>query len=530
MELLATVLKHGFEPSAINPPAADEWPSPCSPNWISEASTPDPFFVDYFSLILGYEPGFAGVTELQELILTDRAHPKLDLGLPNQKELLSTVNFLGQSSLHLAVGNIRTVTKLLELGHGLDVTDRWGTTPLMYAAAMGYEDVAVLLLQRKADPVLRDNREERTFLDYAIVRGNWSFIHKVLSTIQDLYNDEAYQAFVHLVVLQAMGSRVLDITENIRRHHIPRVIRLCDNVNFTFSDSSRGVTKNNLMNYAETVEEREALVSRGFNLFSQPNSDGRLAIHEARDPSWISFCVEHGTAIDHVDAKGQTLLLILLSRLASFSLGKADTLRQIRRCLHLGADPQHSDDCMCPCSPGGCSSSAFFANGFDDSIFWSVRRCSDVFWVFEWQSILRDFHGEGIVKEFLLSFIRRIKFDELGMTHVCCHRGSGIPPECMSFIHETHPKIADEDIGDILEEEDEFIDLLDQTMRDLALKSVDDLQSYLLEILKDKYDQHLQKREAERTKILSQTGEKPEEHHNVSDRARASIGIAETNF
>ncbi|KAL1848355.1 hypothetical protein Daus18300_013637 [Diaporthe australafricana] len=120
MELLATILKHGFEPSAINPPAADMWPSPCSPDWRSEPDTPDPFFVDYFALILGYEPGFAGVTALQELILTDKAHPKLDLGLPNQAELFSTVNFLGQSSLHLAVGNIRIVRKLVELGHDLN--------------------------------------------------------------------------------------------------------------------------------------------------------------------------------------------------------------------------------------------------------------------------------------------------------------------------------------------------------------------------------------------------------------------------
>ncbi|KAL1848356.1 hypothetical protein Daus18300_013638 [Diaporthe australafricana] len=382
---------------------------------------------------------------------------------------------------------------------------------------MGYDDVAVHLLQNRADPVLRDNRERRTFLDFAIVRGNWSFIHAVLSTIQELYNDEAYQAFVHLVVLQSMGSKVFDLTGAIRREHIPRVIRLCDNVNFAFNDSSRELTKNNLMHYAETVEETEALVSRGFNLFNQPNSDGRLAIHEARSPAWIRFCVEHGTAIDHVDAKGQTLLLVLISKLATLTAGQADTIRKIRCCLHLGASPRHSDECKCPCSPAGCSSSAFFATGFEDSFFSSVHKGADIFWVFEWQSILRDLHGEEVVKEFLLSFLRRIKFDELGMTHVCCHRGSGMSVECRSFIHDTGPKIADEDISDILEEEDEFIDILDQTMRELALKSVDDLQRYLLEILKDMYDQYLQGRAEERREILGHNGKEAETHDSTRD-------------
>lgn len=511
--LLNSVLRHGFAPSSIDAPAANQWPQPCSPDWRSESLTPDPFFVDYFASILGYEPGFTGVTELQKSILTDTFHALRNSELFNRKELFSEVNFLGQSSLHLAVGNIHTVEKLAELGHDLDITDQWGTTPLMYAAAMGLEDVTVLLLTMGANPGLRESRFRRTFLDFAIVRGHWSLVHRALSAIQDLYPKEVHEAFARIIVFHAMTSSICnDFAGDVRRKHIPSVIQHCDNVNFSFKDSQRDVTDDNLMHYVQSIEEAEALVSRGFDLFNKPNSAGRLAIHSSTfDTALIKFCVERGTSIDHADANGHTPLFVLLARLGGFFLDKKTGLRQIRCCLELGADPRHSDNCKCPCSPDGCSSSAFFANVFDDTLFTDQGPTADIFWVFEWQSILQDFHGDVALKDFLLSFIRRIKFDELGMTHVCCHEGSGIPTECTADIFGTYPKRLDnEDVCDILEEEDEFINILDQTMRELALKPVNELQRYLLEVLKERHDQDLQRNAEERARALWETSTKLE--------------------
>lgn len=519
LDLLDIVLKHGFAPSAIDPPAANQWPRPHDPNWISESETRDPFFVDYFGLIVAYEPRFTGVTELQELILTDTAHTLLDAHVSNQKEFCSSVNFLGQSSLHLAVGNVRIVKKLVELGHDLDVTDQWGTTPLMYAAAMGFQDVTVYLLQKGADPFLQEFCFSRTFLDYAIIRGHWSLIHRALSTIQGLWTHDTYQELVELVVFQAMASNSVDITGEIRRKQIPTVIQLCDNVNFSINDSYRSVSDNNLMHYAETVDEAEALVSRGFSLFNKPNSLGRLPIHTVMlDTELISFCIAHGANIDHSDANGHTPLLVCLSALGSFDGHRARTnLRRIRCCLDLGADPRHSDNCKCPCSPSGCSASALFETGFQD--FWStfLGSVADIFWILEWQSILQDLRGDEAVREFLLSFIRRIEFDELDMTHVCCHGGSGIPWECRSDLGRPYPKtIPQDDISDILTEEDDFIDKLEHVMSDLALKSVKQLQRYLLDILKDKHDQHLQRNADERTKN-AQLRKEPGISSSVSD-------------
>lgn len=475
---------------------------------------------------MSHEPQFAGVTDIQALILAGTTFPRLDPELANQRERLLLVNFLGQSSLHLAVGNIKIVTMLLDLGHDLDLTDNWGITPLMYAAAMGFEEVAVHLLLSGANPWLQDTRFDRTFLDYAIIRKHWNLIHKTLSTLQDLYQREDYQMFVTLVLVRAMPSSISTVPKEIRRQHVSKVIRLCDGVNFRVNDVCLPATGNNLMHYAETVEEAEALVCRGFDSFNQPNSNGRLAIHsKMHNREVFSFCVDHGTDINHVDSKGQTLLFMLLSSLEKGLRNAtcAVTLQQIQCCLHRGADHRHSDDCKCPCSPEGCSSSALFQIKFREILSLQDRH-PDILWAFEWQSILREILGEEAVKEFLLSLIRRIEFDELGMTHVCCHRGVGTPLRSDLGIFRLCPKAMDEqDMVDILEEEGDFIDMLDETMRELALKSVKDLQKQLLWMIKTRYDEHLERFAEETTRNSRQLNEALERSPSVRDFSHPSI-------
>lgn len=405
------------------------------------------------------------------------------------------VNFLGQSPLHLAVGNIQTVKMLLELGHDLDVTDKWGTTPLMYAAAMGCENVAVHLLSEGADPSMADYRFKRTFLDYAITYGDWELVFRTLETINDLYARQSYQGFVQIVVLRSITACLTDVSWDDRKKYVSKEIELCDNVNFEINDSYENVTGNNLMHYVHTIEEAESLVRRGFDRFNHPNSDGKLAVYSVRDSQLTSFCVDHGTSVNHVDTKGRTLLLDLLSRLGSCSARASGILRQIRCYLTRGADPFLADRCRCPCSPDGCSSSAIFALEFEGSSFSYIRDEVDTFWIFEWLSTLHEFHGQEAARDVLLSLIRRIKFDELGMTHVCCHRGAGIPvlPRSRDIRPWSNiPKAIDEnDVDDILEEEDEFINILDETMHDLASHTTCGLRRELMGILKRKCDELL---------------------------------------
>lgn len=57
LELLYLVLKSGFDSSRIDSPLFQDWPTPCSPNWISEELTPDPFFLEYLAAIAKEDPG-----------------------------------------------------------------------------------------------------------------------------------------------------------------------------------------------------------------------------------------------------------------------------------------------------------------------------------------------------------------------------------------------------------------------------------------------------------------------------------------
>jgi hypothetical protein len=50
--LLEILLGLGFYATVIDAPHATDWPEPCSPDWIAEGFTPDPFFIEYQGMLL----------------------------------------------------------------------------------------------------------------------------------------------------------------------------------------------------------------------------------------------------------------------------------------------------------------------------------------------------------------------------------------------------------------------------------------------------------------------------------------------
>jgi hypothetical protein len=57
MALLHDLIHLGFDASDIEAPSFSHWPEPCSPNWIAEDITPDPFFVGWIAENLKVCPG-----------------------------------------------------------------------------------------------------------------------------------------------------------------------------------------------------------------------------------------------------------------------------------------------------------------------------------------------------------------------------------------------------------------------------------------------------------------------------------------
>lgn len=104
----------------------------------------------------------------------------------------------GLTPLHNAVnsGNIDAVTTLLDHGAFLNVKEKdQGCTELHLAAAMGYGDIASLLMEKGSCPAMKDNNG-KTPLDYAFYYGQKQIGYEMLasggddSRLQDYINPE----------------------------------------------------------------------------------------------------------------------------------------------------------------------------------------------------------------------------------------------------------------------------------------------------------------------------------------------------
>lgn len=401
--------------------------------------------------------------------------------------LESNVNFLGQTPLHIVTTHSELCRLVLDAGHGIDVTDKFGATPLMYAAAMGQTEVAKLLILRGANPSLRDARGDRTFLDYAFFSRHWNLALDALLTIQTMIEPSNFQRVVQYALVRAFRHHNA-LTEDIT--FLPRLIQLCDNVNFTFED--RGIRDNNLMHYASTLETASTLVQCGFNGFNQKNSEGKLAINSLAnydEAPLIQFCLDRGTDVGNVDQNGRTIFFHLVLRLSLFGGTIWDVIDSIKLCLGAGADPFITDDCICPCSPDGCHISSIFCNEFS-SIMRYYSHPADPVWAFEILTLLEEYCGIQAAERFLLSLYRRVQCDtrHISIAHVCCHKGRGIRREV--WRPKRPPRLHDEDIEEILDEESDFIAALDMDMGKVASFPFSKLCAEFMILFKREYDLH----------------------------------------
>jgi hypothetical protein len=484
----------------MNSPLFQEWPLPCSPGWISERFTPDPFYHEYLEALAKDNPGdygfaylpphplmlqllsgFGGSTPLQDAVLCGAASTVQRL-LPKITDLDSHRNFLGQTSLHLAVCNPPIITLILDAGHDLDTTDRWGIIPLMYAAALGVSEVVKLLIIKGANITTRATRWNRDFMHYASVRGHWDLILESLDTIRSYYVEKTFQQYVYKAILHLVSKDTWLGDSKIKYYE--SLLKLCVDVNFTFDDLDRRTKDNNLLHYVETDSELHALLRHGFHGFNTPNSDGELPIFSIVDHT-LDFnlfrsCIDNGTDIHHIDHSDRTIIFKLLPRLHMLEFTTWDTIDSIKLCLHQGLDIFHADSCRCPCSNNGCHASAAFNINFTPTF---LRNQPDFIWAFEWLSMVEEFCGYEASKKMLLSFIRRVRFDMLKMTHICCHRGKGLGS---SWVFDSQPNFSD--IGKILDEEQSMIEALETEMQSHTSESLDTLKCLWMEILKEVYD------------------------------------------
>lgn len=422
--------------------------------------------------------GFAGSTPLHDIVLL--GSPAFLASFLSRTSLNMEKNFLGQTPLHLGVRDVEIVRLLVEAGHDIDITDSQGITALMYAAAMGKTDVVQLLITQGANTLMQDLTWKRNFIAYAAARGNWELIMDALGTIQACYPPKAFQYFVTCALIRLLHCE--NWLKGTWSTYFARLIALLADTNIRFLDSHYDTADNNLLHYVSSEKDASTLVRHGFRLFNQPNSEGKTAIYTLSrilDSKLTRFLIDHGTDINVVDQKGHTVLFSLLRHLSTLDFRAWDIMDSIRMCLQERLRICSSDSCRCPCSPEGCSLAAAFHTSFRASI---IIGAPSFVWALELLSLVEETMGPEDSKKLLLGFMRRMKSDQLGLTHVCCHRGQGLPWDLFE-----PAVIPDEDVDDILDEEEEFISELEREMLTLASEPLESLKSKWMVMLRDRY-------------------------------------------
>ncbi|KAL4736627.1 hypothetical protein BDV11DRAFT_10110 [Aspergillus similis] len=484
IDLLEAILAYGFDPGSIESPVYEEWPSPCSPNWMAEELTPDPFFIDYLALLANASPGFAGLTPLQEIVLLDP--PASVTSFLSRSSLHMERNFLGQTPLHLAVRDVAIVRLLVQSGHDMDIQDNRGITPLMYAAGMGKTDVVHFLLEQGANPFICDTTWERNFIGYAAARSHWPLIMDILDAIQDTYPKKVSQYFICCALMRLIARETW--LANEWSTYFAKLVGLCSDVNIRFGNRQDGTEDNNLLHFISNHEDVQVLAQHGFELFGQPNSAGKPAIFSLvriLDATMTQQLLDYGTNVNHVDHEGRTLLFPLLQQMRWLDFRTFDVMDSIRVCLRAGLDIFLSDGCRCPCSPGGC----FLPAAFDITFVDPWIRAPAFVWALEFLSLVEELRGREDSKRLLLGFLRRAYFEMAGITHVCCHKGSNLP-----YWELLGPRehMAEADIDEILDEEEELIANLEKEMLPLASKTLECLRSEWILMLKEKHEERLE--------------------------------------
>ncbi|EEY21442.1 predicted protein [Verticillium alfalfae VaMs.102] len=475
--LLKCLITLGFDPSESPAPAARFWPRPSLVKIGGKHAGADPFSLEHLAILCHLSPGFAEMTPLHEAVLLGAD------GLVETRTSRSPANernFLDQTPLHLALSNIRHMTALISSGHDVNALDRLGMTPLMYAGIMGLVDAVLWLLDRGADASLRDTKHKKLFIDFAASRNNWDVIMAALSKLETRSdNDTGWTWARHATIL-----RHVEFPDHTRlRLGFKDFLAMCDTPNFIFDHNGR--RGNTLMHFVITPEEVQTLLDQGFTRVNQANSDGHTpfmrSLRRHRELPTILPILNAGTDIHHRDNNGHTALWYALY-MGTFQMANCshdNGWRTLHHLLQCGIDALSLDNCVCPCSSNGC-----FPSGI---LHWSSLYYSQPTDIprplFEWLIVVLEYRGSEEAKTILLSYIRRAKHDELGLTHLCCTRFPGNPP-----MDGHMPPLPSDDVDDILTEEEELIDLMEKEMEEAKALKYDQLREIWFTQVKERLD------------------------------------------
>lgn len=159
----------------------------------------------------------------------DYGHMPL-ISVPTKRHYLTRQESFMFSELHLACQQeqLDVVEKLLTEGHDINVVDKFGRTPLILASEKGSIEVAIYLIDKKANINVQENRYGKTALICASMQGN----EKLLSALLDGGAD--------IDIVDKFGKSAL--YRAIELHHTGIVLALLDVCANTDSQNDVGRT------------------------------------------------------------------------------------------------------------------------------------------------------------------------------------------------------------------------------------------------------------------------------------------------
>ncbi|KAK2036714.1 ankyrin [Colletotrichum somersetense] len=477
MDLLETLLTHGVDADMAD---TQDWPGVSSPNWWAEEITPDPFFVEYISILYKYNQGkawffastescednhyrvgFADLTPLHEAVVF--GPPDLIKKLAARSDINGR-NFLGQTPLHFAVSNSLHLAVLLEFDPDLDAPDNYGNTPLMYAAADNQEKSVMMLIDAGADICAQESRYDRTFISYGALRNHWELVLNSVSRIESLWGKQAAEDFAQHATVLFHAEYQVSILKSDVNVTLGQFLVKCGDINFFYDDCRTGKLNNTLLHSASSMSDFDALLDNGFNLINHTNSAGQHPLIEAAArciPSLVEGLLKVGADIGLKDNWHRTALHHALAKLETRMMRGAacEVMDTARILIAHGADILARDDCRCSCSPEGCFPGMELAHPIYDR--WGVVNFPT--WAIEWVCLVHESKGTDGAKTAIASLLRRTKHKEMGMKHVCCQSSSR--PRWAPMNSSVSPScLPNDDIDDVLDEEIEFIKILEEEM------------------------------------------------------------------
>lgn len=381
------------------------------PTWEAQPLThifqPDPFDFRFMKLFLKTNPDFGDSPPLHASILFDSdVNFKLCLERVAQP-FEKIVNFLGQSALHKGVCQPSRVAQLLAAGHPVDLSDKNGITPLMYAASMNVPETVMMLVENGAKLFITGENDV-TVLDLVAMRGNWDLIRQIVDFAAASYPGLVPKLFGSLLPLlePANDERCYAAHDSSGLKGCikfwSRVISTLGSPNFYFND---GTT---LMHMPVDSRSARALIELGFTEFKQ--EDGALLEHlgSLHDLSLFRFAVANGGDEHLHNDWGWDILSAVLDGLTTHSRKDLpEVLGILQFLLDRGVQVLSRDGCVCNCSAGGCMP------GLCSLPIESNLR------LFAWLEILEKKRNVEEAKEFSLALLRQMCFDQAGLHHTC---------------------------------------------------------------------------------------------------------------